>query len=142
VPLYHEACSDFLIATKMVEQGLRAVYEPAAVCTEETNRGARKEFHMRVRIITRTLADLWRHRPMMNPLRSGFYAVQLVSHKLLRYLVPFFLIGVFSASIVLAPGSIFYGALLAAQCSFYGAAAAAWAVERAGMRIPFVALPQ
>ena len=23
VPLYHEACSDFIIATKMVEQGLR-----------------------------------------------------------------------------------------------------------------------
>ncbi|MEO6394119.1 MAG: glycosyltransferase family 2 protein, partial [Pyrinomonadaceae bacterium] len=38
LPMYHEACSDFLIATKMVEQGLRAVYEPDAVCTEETNR--------------------------------------------------------------------------------------------------------
>src|SRR6266850_4774074 len=38
VPLDHEACSDFIIATKMVEQGLRAVYEPNAVCTEQTNR--------------------------------------------------------------------------------------------------------
>ena len=37
-PLYNEACSDFIIATTMVEQGLRAVYVPEAVCTEEPNR--------------------------------------------------------------------------------------------------------
>src|SRR5205814_9531715 len=38
VPLYHEACSDFIIATKMVEQRLRAAYELDAVSTELTNR--------------------------------------------------------------------------------------------------------
>src|SRR5882724_7782121 len=27
VPLYNEACSDFIIATKMIEQGLRTIYE-------------------------------------------------------------------------------------------------------------------
>src|SRR5713101_6481024 len=73
VPLYHEACSDFIIATKMVEQGLRAVYEPGAVCIEETNDRSGRELAMRVRIITQTLTDLWRHRAMMNPWRSGFY---------------------------------------------------------------------
>ena len=70
VPLYEEACSDFIIATKMVEQGLRAVYEPDAVCTEETNRRADKELRMRVRVIAQTFTDLWRYRAMMNPLRS------------------------------------------------------------------------
>src|ERR1044072_5295178 len=68
-PLYHEACSDFIIATKMVEQSLRAVYEPAAVCTEETNRQVDKELRMRVRVIAQTYTDLWRHRAMLNPFR-------------------------------------------------------------------------
>src|SRR5919107_1510272 len=113
VPLYHEACSDFIIATKMVEQGLRAVYEPGAVCEEETNRGAGKELRMRVRIIAQTLTDLWRHRALLNPLRGGFYSVQLLSHKLMRYLVPLFLACVLAASAVLAPGSRFYAVLLA-----------------------------
>ena len=76
VPLYHEACSDFIIATKMVEQGLRAVYEPNAICTEETNRRSDNELKMRVRVIAQTFTDLWRHRAMLNPIRSGFYAVQ------------------------------------------------------------------
>jgi hypothetical protein len=78
--MYPEACSDFLIATKMVEQGLRAVYEPEAVCTEETNKRTDKEMRMRVRIIAQTYTDLWRHRAMLNPFKSGFYAVQLLSH--------------------------------------------------------------
>src|SRR6267142_3036130 len=108
VPLDHEACSDFIIATKMVEQGLRAVYEPNAVCTEQTNQQSDKELKMRVRISAQTCTDLWRHRALLNPLRSGFYGVQLFSHKIMRYLVPFFLLGLFASSGVLATGSLFY----------------------------------
>lgn len=142
VPLYNEACSDFLIATKMVEQGLRTVYEPAAVCTEETNKQANKEMRMRVRVITQTFTDLWRHRAVMNPLRSGFYALQLFSHKVMRYLVPFFLIGVLVASAALAPRSVFYAFTLIMQLCFYAAAAGSWLLERAGVRSRLLALPQ
>src|SRR5437763_4330528 len=88
-PLYHEACSDFIIATRMIEQGLRTVYEPDAVCTEETNQQHANELRMRVRIIAQTFTDLWRHRAMLNPFRNGLYGVQLLSHKVMRYFVPF-----------------------------------------------------
>lgn len=141
VPLYHEACSDFIIATKMVEQGLRAVYEPLAVCTEETNRRADKELRMRVRVIAQTFTDLWRHRAMLNPLRSGFYAVELLSHKVLRYAVPLFLALTFAASAALAPRSLFFAAVFAAQGGFYLAAALGWLLERAGARVRLLALP-
>ncbi len=141
VPLYHEACSDFIIATKMVEQGLRAVYEPAAVCTEETNRRADKELRMRVRVIAQTYSDLWRHRSMLNPARGGFYAVELLSHKVLRYAVPFFLALVLLSSAVLAPGSVFFALLAAGQALFYLAALAGWLLERRGRRVRLLALP-
>ena len=142
VPLYEEACSDFIIATKVVEQGLRAVYEPAAVCVEETNNEAAKEFRVRVRIITQTFSDLWRNRAMMNPLRSGFYAVQLISHKVMRYLVPFFLLVILISSAALAPRSIFYAVVFAAQVAFYLLALLTWALERAGVANSLLALPQ
>ena len=142
VPLYHEACSDFIIATKMVEQGLRAVYEPDAVCMEETNERADKELKVRVRIITQTFADLWRNRAMMNPFRSGFYAVELLSHKVMRYLVPLFLIAIFAASAFLAVYSIFFAVALAGQIGFYGAAALAWLLGRAGIHSRLLAIPQ
>src|SRR5437764_1997269 len=142
VPMYHEACSDFLIATKMVEQGLRAVYEPAAVCTEETNRRSDRELRMRVRVIAQTYTDLWRHRAMLNPLRAGFYAVQLLSHKVMRYLVPFFLMALLTTSVVLSSGAVFYRALLAAQVTGYLCVAMAWALEKIGVRSRLLALPQ
>jgi cellulose synthase/poly-beta-1,6-N-acetylglucosamine synthase-like glycosyltransferase len=141
VALPHEAGSDFVIATVMAEQGLRTIYEPDAICTEETNRRARPEFQMRVRVMTQTFADLWRHRAMLHPLRSGFYAVQLLSHKVLRYLVPFFLLTIFAASTLLAPKSVFYFIFFMAQGGFYLLAALGWLLERAGARNKLLALP-
>jgi cellulose synthase/poly-beta-1,6-N-acetylglucosamine synthase-like glycosyltransferase len=141
VPLYNEACSDFIIATKMVEQGLRAVYEPNAVCTEETNQRSDKEMKMRVRIIAQTFTDLWRHAAMMNPFKSGFYAIQLLSHKVMRYLVPFFLMAIFAASAALA-SSPSYRMFFLAQVVCYGFAALAWVLEKAGIRVRLFAIPQ
>jgi cellulose synthase/poly-beta-1,6-N-acetylglucosamine synthase-like glycosyltransferase len=142
VPMYHEACSDFLIATKVFEQGLRTIYEPLAVCTEETNRRPDRELRMRVRVIAQTYTDLWRHRSLMNPLRGGFYAVELFSHKVMRYAVPLFLAVVLASSLALARGSWFYALAALAQVGFYAAALAGWLVERLGLRVRLLALPQ
>lgn len=141
-PLDNEACSDFIIATTMVEQGLRAVYIPEAVCTEEPNRQAKKELAARVRIISQTFADLWRNRGMLNPIRSGFYAVQLWSHKVMRYLVPVFLIAIFITSAFLAPRNIVYGVLFFAQVAFYLVAIISSLLEKVGLQIRLLALPQ
>src|SRR5258708_10311690 len=142
IPLYPEACSDFIIATKMVEQGLRAVFEPNAVCTEQTNRQSDKELKMRVRIIAQTFTDLLRHRALLNPLRSGFYGVQLLSHKVMRYLVPFFLLGLFATSGVLATGSLFYRLTFAAQIACYASHGLAWLLDQMGIRSLMLVLPQ
>lgn len=141
VPMYPEACSDFLIATKMVEQNLRAVYEPSAVCMEETNRRTDKEFNMRVRVITQTYTDLWRHRRMMNPLRSGFYAIQLFSHKVMRYLVPLILLFNFLCALILAATSFLYLAATIAHLAVYMAALFGWLTERRNLKIKLLALP-
>jgi cellulose synthase/poly-beta-1,6-N-acetylglucosamine synthase-like glycosyltransferase len=142
VPLYNEACSDFIIATKMVEQNLRAVYESDAVCTEETNRQGGKELKMRVRIIAQTLNDLWRHRVMLNPFHGGFYSVQLLSHKVMRYLVPFFMSGLFLASTILAIKSLPYRFILAIQLAGYACPATAWMLNRVGISSRLLSLPQ
>src|SRR5258707_4621007 len=129
VVLYPEACSDFIIATKMVEQNLRAVYEPAAVCTEETNRQTDKELKMRVRVITQTFTDLWRHRAMMNPFRSGFYAVQPLSHEVMRYAVPVVLMAMLAMSGILASRSLLYSLVFVSQVGCYLGALGAWMLE-------------
>jgi len=140
-PMYAEACSDFLICTLVYEQGLRSVYEPNAVCTEDTNRQTDKEMRMRVRVISQTFTDLWRNRKMMNPLRSGFYAIELISHKVLRYAVPLFLLFIFVSNAVLMPHATLFETLFLVQNAFYLLAFIGWAFEKLGARIGVFAIP-
>jgi cellulose synthase/poly-beta-1,6-N-acetylglucosamine synthase-like glycosyltransferase len=140
-PMYAEACSDFLICTLVYEQGLRSVYEPRAVCTEDTNRQTDKEMRMRVRVISQTFTDLWRNRKMLNPLRSGFYAVELISHKVLRYSVPLLLLLIYVSNAVLMPHAPLFETLFLAQNGFYLLAVLGWAFEKMGARIGVFAIP-
>ena len=140
-PMYAEACSDFLICTIVYRQGLRSVYEPEAICAEETNRQADKELRMRVRVISQTFTDLWRNRAMLNPLNSGFYAVQLFSHKAMRYAVPLFLTLILLSSLVSAFYSTFFLTVLALQAAFYAAALAACILEKFGVKPGILAMP-
>lgn len=140
-PMYAEACSDFLIASILYEQDLRTVYEPEAICVEQTNRRTDKEMTMRVRVISQTFTDLWRYRKMMNPFRSGFFAVELVSHKLFRYSVPIFLILLYFSSFALAFRSEFFEFVLLVQTIFYILALVAWLLERLGKSFRLLAIP-
>ncbi|MGC2238015.1 MAG: glycosyltransferase family 2 protein [Pyrinomonadaceae bacterium] len=140
-PMYAEACSDFLICTIVYKQGLRSIYEPEAVCMEETNRQANKEMQMRVRVISQTFTDLWRNREMLNPLRSGFYAVELISHKVLRYAVPLFLIVLLISSVIPAFYSGFFQIVAAVQIFFYVLAFIAWIFEKSGKSPGILAIP-
>jgi len=140
-PMYAEACSDFLICTNLYRKGLRSVFAPDAVCFEHTNRQAADELRMRVRVISQTFTDLWRNRDMLNPLKSGFFAVELISHKVLRYAVPLILFVFFSASVLFASNSAFYAAALLLQLLFYSSAFIGWLLERAGKRPHLLAMP-
>lgn len=140
-PMYPEACSDFLIATVVYEQGLRTIYEPRAICFEETNEKADKELQMRIRVISQTFTDLWRNRKMMNPLKEGFYAVELFSHKLLRYSVPLFLLLILVSSGILALSGFAFASIFLLQIVFYSIAVAAWVFERSGKQLGFFAFP-
>lgn len=140
-PMYAEACSDFLICTILYRKNLRSVFASDAVCYEYTNRNAADELRMRVRVISQTFTDLWRNRDMLNPFRSGFYSVELVSHKLLRYAIPLVLAMLFIANILLAAASPFYLAALVMQVSFYVLSFTGWLVERSGRSSGFLAMP-
>jgi cellulose synthase/poly-beta-1,6-N-acetylglucosamine synthase-like glycosyltransferase len=85
-PMRADQLPDFVLPLTVVEQGYRAVYEPAAVVTEATLTTGASEYRMRVRVTLRALWALWDKRELMNPFKTGLFAWQLWSHKLMRYL--------------------------------------------------------
>lgn len=111
-PIAPDLISDFVIAMVVREQGLRTVLEPEAVCYEETLDRADRELSMRVRVTLRSLYAIATKRHLLNPLRYGAFAWQLVSHKLLRYLAPVFLLTALGANIALAAQGQYVALLL------------------------------
>jgi cellulose synthase/poly-beta-1,6-N-acetylglucosamine synthase-like glycosyltransferase len=109
--------SDFAIAMKMQEQGLRTVLAPEACCFEKTLEDGKRELSMRVRVGIRSLNALVRERRFLNPIKYGRFAWQLWSHKALRYASPFLWIGAFTANAMLIAYRTVYLAPFIAQCA-------------------------
>ena len=78
---------------------------------------------------------------MLNPFRVGFYAVELFSHKVLRYAVPLFLLLLYFSNLVMAFHSPFFDFFLLFQLLFYVLAAAGWLLDRTGISFRLLSLP-
>jgi cellulose synthase/poly-beta-1,6-N-acetylglucosamine synthase-like glycosyltransferase len=120
---------DFAISTAVVEQGYRLVFESEALAYEEPAPAAASEFGRKVRMMNRGLRGVILRRRLLNPFRYGFYSVSLISQKLLRRLVPFFLAILFISSFLLSTQALLYFAAFAAQALFYASAIVGYAVR-------------
>ena len=118
-PVPSAVCDDFVISTRAIEQGYRLVFAPDAIAREPVAATDTAEFQRKSRVITRGLRGLWAVRGLFNPLRFGFYSVQIASHKLLRWSVVWLLPVLFALSAILATSSAFYAVIFALQVGFY-----------------------
>lgn len=114
-----DALSDFVNPLQIVEQGKRCIYEPTATSKEEAAGSFDKEFRRKVRIVNRAWRATVSMKQLLNPFRFGAFAWKLWSHKLLRWLVPVFLVTAFSSNLVLAWNSPIYAAMFILQLVFY-----------------------
>jgi len=132
--------SDFVIASMTYEKGYRVAYEDEAVTYEDTLEDAMQEFNMRIRVTLRTYSALWEKRHLLNPFKHGLFAIQLISHKILRYAVPLFLMAIFISNIFIAD-SFFYVATLVLQIVFYSGAIYGYFSQRTGKKKGLLAKP-
>jgi len=120
---------DVYIPIHVARQGRRVIFEPRALAWDRLTPGLKQEFRRKVRTLTGNY-QLLQLAPWIltssNPLRFQF-----ISHKLLRLLVPFALVGTFVSSLYLRAGV--YEAVLVLQLVFY--ALAGLRVFRSGMGI-------
>jgi cellulose synthase/poly-beta-1,6-N-acetylglucosamine synthase-like glycosyltransferase len=119
-PIDPTLISDFVIAMRMREQGLRCVLAADAICYEETLGEGGHELAMRVRVALRSLNALVRERRFLNPFRYGRFSWQLWSHKALRYASPLLWLAALIANVELA-SRVGYLLLLAGQMTLIGA---------------------
>jgi cellulose synthase/poly-beta-1,6-N-acetylglucosamine synthase-like glycosyltransferase len=132
---------DFAAPLIAHEHGYRSVSVPDAICFVPRAPSLRREYRRKVRTMSRGLQTLYYKRRLMNPLRHGWFAWMVISHKLVRWLVPWaVLLGLVGA--LIAAGEIPLLRLpLAAALGIAGVCAAVgWA--RPKHRLPrVVAIP-
>jgi len=141
VRLSSQMIDDFVIATEIHLQGLRTVYEPEAISMEDTNKQGKDELRMRIRVISQTLRALNKYQEVFSLARHGMFAFQMISHKALRYVVPFLLIGALIINWLLITESPIYYSTFLGQVALYFSAFVGWAAERLKIKIGPLAIP-
>jgi cellulose synthase/poly-beta-1,6-N-acetylglucosamine synthase-like glycosyltransferase len=122
-PIRQDLLPDFVLPLKVIEKGYRVAYEPGALLKEEPLDNTTDEFKMRVRVTLRSLHALWYMRHLCNPMRYLLFSWQLLSHKLLRYMIWIFLIFAFIANIFLIEKRPVYTLIFLSQVILYCLAA-------------------
>ena len=128
VPIADPAqADDIAVSARVVLQGHRLLFEPRAVAWEDAPEEGRAELLRKVRVTNHSVRALWNLGSDL--WTSGFYSLQLLSHKLFRHLVPFFLLPMLAAHLLLAvAGDGGWGAaarwLLVPHLGFYALALA------------------
>ncbi len=114
--------SDFNTVMNSVKKGLRGVLDEQTSGFYANITDAKKEFQRKVRTVLRGISVFMKNLSLLNFFRYGLFSWQLFSHKLCRWLVPYALILLFIATMVLAADSPAYRIVLAAQIVFYAVA--------------------
>ena len=111
---------DFVISMNVARQGLRVIYEPEAVAVEQGTLSSREEFRRKIRIVAGGIqaCKMGEGLPRINqPLLLFCY----ISHKLLRWCIPLFLVLIFISSSTLIQEPLFLF-MVAGQIFFYSLA--------------------
>ncbi len=92
IPLDVKDINDFVNPLQIIEQGYRGVFDHQANCLEETAGDFAKEAKRKQRIVNRSFRGLMKVKAVMNPFKFGFFSFEVISHKLLRWLMPIFIV--------------------------------------------------
>src|SRR5262249_45185185 len=99
------------------------------------------EFRMRVRVVKQTLSALNRYRHAIDPLRHKLFAFQIISHKAMRYTIPFLLIAALAASGLAGDSVDGLRFAFLGQLALYGAAIIGFIGERLKIKLGPLAIP-
>lgn len=102
----------------IIHQNKRFVYEPKAITKEETSTESKEEFGRKVRIVTRSFTGIMHYAYTLNPFKNFDFFYKYLSHKLLRWLVGYYMIAVFILNLFLLD-KVEYQILFGLQCIFY-----------------------
>lgn len=121
--------SDFNTALNSARQGYVAVSDPGVHGYYTDIKDTQREYQRKLRTVIRGITAIFVAPQVLNPFRFGLFSYQVWSHKILRWLVPWFLLLLLSTNIAIYHKHWIYSTSLILQVIFYGLAAAGFFVK-------------
>jgi cellulose synthase/poly-beta-1,6-N-acetylglucosamine synthase-like glycosyltransferase len=113
----HFNVDDFFITMKVIQQNKKTLFSKSAICFEDISGEAKGEYKRKIRISTGNFQNLAHFKKSLTvfikPLAFAFW-----SHKVLRWLSPFFLILALISSCILSLHNSFFFIIFI--CQFFG----------------------
>jgi len=144
-PLLREDAMDDLTATLLlIADNKRILYVSDLTAYDYMDGGTNSQIRSRERRESLSLASIWHNRALLNPFRYPRYAFSIFSHKIFRWLLGVWLLGMLAISVVLGIGYDIplYRYILYGQVAFYGLASVGLLVAKTTLgRIPVLSVP-
>lgn len=119
-PMKPHDINDLVIPMNIIKQGFRGIVEEKAFCREETAGEIKGEFNRQIRITARTLRAIFSYKTLLNPFKYPVFSFEIFSHKLMKFITPFWIALIFVANAYLAgTGILFYQLVMILQILFY-----------------------
>ncbi len=112
--------SDFNTALNCVKKGYVAISAADVHGYYKDVKENKKEYQRKVRTVLRGMSAIAKKVEVLNPLKFGIFSFFVWSHKIMRWLVPFFMVMTLLISAILAVNSNFYAIVFGLQVIFYG----------------------
>ena len=114
--------SDFSTALNCVTKGYIAVSAPNVLGYYPNIKDDSKEYQRKLRTVIRGMAAVVKKPVVLNPFKLGFFAMEVISHKIMRWLVPWFMLLLLASTLTIYQGHAFFTILLISQIGFYAVA--------------------
>ncbi len=128
-PFSHVYSEDVVIPKLVVNKGYRVIQEPDAVAYEVMPQTIEGEFAARRRMVARGVTGLLSTEGALSPTRHPGHWASIMSHKLLRWSTPVFLLASFAGSVATARHKL-YAVAACCHLGLYTAALLGYALER------------
>jgi glycosyltransferase involved in cell wall biosynthesis len=116
---YPDKSSDFYLPIIAYTKGYKSILDERAIGYYKVLYDPRKEFDRKVRTVVHGIDVFMNFLSILNPFKYGFYSIQMASHKLARWLVPFALIGALLSNSILVESGKFFFVLMIMQIIVY-----------------------
>lgn len=109
---------DFFVTLSVIANKGRVIFDAEAICYEDLPTESAEEFKRKIRISIGNFQNLVAFKKLLWPFWSAI-AYSFISHKILRWLTPFFLILLFLVSFLLSFDCFFFQVLAIIQCVLF-----------------------